>query len=113
MKINELSRIIYEEVKNVLAEISKQQAIRINTTGNVRIWINQNDLEFDSVIENIKKKNISIEDKIKLAKSRTIEIAEEQINNLSNDTISVQILLNISESDIDLDRIDWETLLAL
>ena len=68
----------------------------------IRVWIDESDLEFDGKIEEIKKMNISLDEKIVLAKRRAYELALEQVADAEGIKIEVKAL------ELTTDRINWE-----
>lgn len=68
----------------------------------IRVWIDESDLEFDAKIEEIKKMNISLDEKIELAKRRAYELALEQVDSAEGINIEVKAL------ELTTDRINWD-----
>lgn len=85
----------------------RSKDMRFDCEARVEIWVDQDDLEFDSVVEKIVKGTLPVEEKKKLVLERAREIAAERLN----DVKGVSIEADISVSNINVDRIDWGGLL--
>lgn len=116
LTINEKSRIdnyIVEFLREksvvaALVKAAKPNDIAFDTKADLRIWVDLSDIEYDSEIQNIKKMDLPTEEKIKLAKERSLSLATDNLNRLwYRNNISVNQYTPPIET---YDRIKWEEL---
>lgn len=90
--------------------IRQQQQMRFDMDARVEVWVMQSDLESDDRIDQLKRGQFTLEQKIASAKLIAIDIANEQIS-MATSGSGVEITTNgPSASDVNIDTIDWEAL---
>lgn len=109
MRMNKLSNIAIEQESEVakmasLLKLAKVENIAFDTDARIRAWVDISDLEYENKIEEIKKMNISLEEKIRLAKEFARDLA---LGKVYKGDVEIEEPNLLSETH---DSIDWVSL---
>lgn len=106
MRMNKLSNIAIEQDSAIdkmasLLKLAKAEDIAFDATAHIRVWADITDLEYEKEIEDIKKMDVPLEEKIKLGKDFAKSVA---MKNLYERILDIRELGELQET---YDRIDW------
>jgi len=98
-------------IKELIEEVFFKKAdrdVRFDTTGRVEVWVTSNEIKEHKDYKKIVDSDKSDEEKIKELKELAVDIAYDKVQSVSKN--GVDITVELIEQDINIDRIDWDSL---
>ena len=112
MKVNDLKKIILEEIQSTLQEYKQQEYCRLSTDCWLRVSIDKDDLEYNREILKLKQDlQTPIAAKVEKAKLIAIAVVDDMISSATEDS-NIALEYSFTSQDIDIDKMDWEALVS-